>query len=563
MKIRIEQLNPIIGDLKGNKSLIVEALSSAEKSGMDLLILPEMSLTGYPTQDLLEVQAFRDECYKINDEIIMLTGSTALLFGSITPNKKQFGRKVFNSALLAKDGVLLGTVHKTLLPTYDIFDDLRYFEPNDEFNCIDLDGIKLGVTICEDIWYNENEVQYHTYPINPAEELKKLGADIIINISASPYTNTKHQNREKMLQNHTRRLELPLLYSNQVGAHTDVIFDGDSMAIDAKGNVIARTKAFEPSFADVELDNKSGNVEPLGDRDQNVIYPALKAERQFSAIRLGLRDYIEKTGVADSVVFGLSGGIDSAVGCALAVEALSPGQVKAITLPAEFSSEGSVTDSRELAKNLGIDLFEIPIQKIFETFRSTLAPVFKDEPFGVAEENLQSRIRGTILMAYANKFGSLLMATGNKSEYAVGYATLYGDMNGALSLIGDLYKTEVYEMAKWLNSSYYRKEVIPEAIINKAPSAELRPDQKDSDSLPEYEILDKLLFNYIELQKSRSQIIHEGFEVATVDRILKLVDYNEFKRNQAVPILKVSSKSFGSGRRWPIVQKWTANRTSF
>jgi len=560
MKIRIEQLNPTIGDLDGNKSLILSALEKAENAGVDLLILPEMTLTGYPTQDLLEERGFRERCYQLNDEIVASTQSTALLFGSITPSRKKFGRKMFNSALLARNGDLLGTVHKTLLPTYDIFDDLRYFEPNDEFSCLELDGIKLGVTICEDIWYNENEVQYHTYEVNPAEELKKAGADVIINVSASPYTNSKHQNREKMLQNHTRKLNLPLLYSNQVGAHTNIIFDGDSMAIDSGGNVIARTEPFEPSFTDVLLDEVSGEVTPLDQSAGSVIYPGLKAERQFSAIRLGLRDYIRKTGVTENVVFGLSGGIDSAVGCALAVEALSPNRVKAITLPAEFSSEGSVSDSKELADNLGIELFEIPIHDIFEDFRAALAPVFKDSSFGVAEENLQSRIRGTILMSYANKFNSFLIATGNKSEYAVGYATLYGDMNGALSLIGDLYKTEVYEMAKWLNSSYYRREVIPEAIITKAPSAELRFDQVDSDSLPDYYILDRLLYQYIELQKSKPELIDDGFDAQMVDRILKLVDYNEFKRNQAVPILKLSSKSFGSGRRWPIVQRWTSNR---
>ncbi len=560
MKIRIEQLNPTIGDLSGNKSHILQALNLAEKNEIDLLILPEMTVTGYPTEDLLEESSFRETCYQINREIIESTGNTALLFGSVTANESEYGRKMFNSAFLAHEGKLLGTVHKTLLPTYDIFDDLRYFEANEEFHCLEFKGVKLGVTICEDIWYNENEVQYHTYSVNPALELKKLGADVIINVSASPYTNTKHQNRVRMLQNHARKLNLPLLYSNQVGAHTDVIFDGDSMAIERTGNVIAKTKPFQPDFADVLLDADKGEVKSIQENRKQPIYPGNKQERQFEAIKLGLRDYMKKTGAADHVVFGLSGGIDSALGCALAVEALSADKVKAITLPTEISSVESVTDSQKLAENLGIELFEVPIQSIFENYRSALEPVFKDNSFGVAEENLQSRIRGTILMAYANKFNSFLIATGNKSEYAVGYATLYGDMNGALSLIGDLYKTEVYEMAKWLNSSYYRKEVIPESIITKPPSAELRPDQKDSDSLPDYEILDALLYQYIELQKGRDELIEEGFESRMVDRILRLVDYNEFKRNQAVPILKLNSKSFGSGRRWPIVQKWTANR---
>jgi len=561
MRIRIEQLNPTVGDLAGNKSLILGALKRAEKSGAELLILPEMGVTGYPVEDLLEESSFREKCYSVNREIVETTGKTAILFGSITPNDGGYGRKMYNSALLAQNGKLLGTTHKTLLPTYDIFDDLRYFEPNEEFHCLEFGGIKLGVTICEDIWYNENEVQYHTYSVNPALELKKLDADVIINVSASPYTNTKHQNRVRMLQNHAKNLSLPLLYSNQVGAHTDVIFDGDSMAIDREGRVVAKTKPFEPDFTDVLLNIDGGIVEPIQDDIEQPIYPGIKQERQFEAIKLGLRDYMNKTGAADQVVFGLSGGIDSALGCVLAVEALPPEKVKAITLPTEFSSEGSVTDSHKLAENLGIELFEVPIQNIFENYRSALEPVFNDNTFGTAEENLQSRIRGTILMAYANKFNSFLIATGNKSEYAVGYATLYGDMNGALSLIGDLYKTEVYEMAKWLNTSYYRKEIIPESIITKAPSAELRPNQKDSDSLPDYETLDSLLYQYIELQKGRSELIEEGFDGKTVDKILRLVDYNEFKRNQAVPILKLNSKSFGSGRRWPIVQKWTANRS--
>ncbi|MFO7799906.1 NAD+ synthase [Rhodohalobacter sp.] len=561
MKIRVEQLNPTVGDLTGNKSLIIEALQRAEKDETDLLIIPEMTVTGYPVEDLLEEEGFRDECYRVNREIIESTGKTALLFGSITPNESKYGRKMFNSALLAHKAKLLGTVHKTLLPTYDIFDDLRYFEPNEEFQCLEFEGVKLGVTICEDIWYNENEVQYHTYPVNPALELKELGADVIINVSASPYTNTKHQNRVRMLQNHAKNLNLPLLYSNQVGAHTDVVFDGDSMAIERTGEVVAKTKPFQPDYTDILLDPETGDVKLAQKGKSQPIYPGNKQERQFEAIMLGLRDYMEKTGAADHVVFGLSGGIDSALGCTLAVEALSAEKVKAITLPTEFSSEGSITDSQKLTENLGIELFEVPIQTIFEDYRLALKPVFKDSNFGVAEENLQSRIRGTILMAYANKFNSFLIATGNKSEYAVGYATLYGDMNGALSLIGDLYKTEVYEMAKWLNSSYYRKEVIPESVITKPPSAELRPDQKDSDSLPDYEILDSLLYQYIELQKGKAELIEEGFEESMIDKILRLVDYNEFKRNQAVPVLKLSSKSFGSGRRWPIVQKWTANRS--
>jgi NAD+ synthase (glutamine-hydrolysing) len=555
MKVRLEQLNPIVGDLKGNQGLILDALKKAEGDGIDLLILPELGVTGYPTQDLLEIESFRSACYRINDEIISSTKKTALLFGSISPNESGLGRKMFNSGFLAKDGELIGHTHKALLPTYDIFDDLRYFEPHRSFSCLVLDGVKLGVTICEDIWYNENEFQYHTYDVDPAFELKKDGADVIINISASPYTNSKHQNRVEMLCNHARRLKLPVFYSNQVGTHTDVIFDGDSMAITGEAEVIATTKPFHPSFTDIEWEPETGKLKRIS--AENPIYPASKCERQFEAIKCGLNDYVKKTGFTDKVLLGLSGGIDSALVCALAVDTLGAENVTAMTMPSEFSSKGSVSDSKLLAENLGIELIEIPIGTIFDSYGSSLKPVFENRPFDVAEENLQSRIRGSLLMAYSNKFNSFLLATGNKSEYAVGYATLYGDMNGALAIIGDLYKTEVFELCKWLNAVYYKKEVIPYNTITKPPSAELRPDQKDSDSLPEYDVLDTVLFSYIELQKSKSEIISSGQDSELVKRIVQMVDLNEFKRFQAAPILKLSSKSFGAGRRWPIVQKWT------
>lgn len=556
MKIRLEQLNPIVGDLSGNKTLILDALKKAEKAGIELLILPELVTIGYPVQDLIEMEQFRKSCFEINKEIVSSTKKTAILFGTITPNENGYGRRMFNSGLLARNGALMGVTHKTLLPTYDIFDDLRYFEPNDSsFSCLNLDGVKLGVTICEDMWYNENEVQYHTYEIDPASEMKKAGADVIINISASPYTNFKHQNRASMLKNHATKLGLPVFYSNQVGAHTDIIFDGDSMAISSDAKIIATTKPFYASFTDVEWSPASGSLRAL--KNENPVYPSSKHERQLEAIKCGLRDYMNKTGFTKDLVLGLSGGIDSALVCALAVETVGADHVKAITMPGEFSSEGSITDSQKLAENLGIELLELPIGNLFNSYNDSLKPIFGDLPFGTAEENLQSRIRGTLLMAYSNKFNSFLLATGNKSEYAVGYATLYGDMNGALAIIGDLYKTEVFELCKWLNACYYKKEVIPEEILNKPPSAELRPDQKDSDSLPEYGLLDDILYRYLELQMSKQEILSEGFEEDVIDRIIKMVDQNEFKRFQAAPILKLCQKSFGTGRRWPIVQKWT------
>jgi len=556
MRIRLEQLNPTIGDIKGNKALIMDALRAAESDEIDLLILPEMVTTGYPPLDLLESEYFRSCCFASNDAIIRETAKTALLFGTITPNDSKIGRKLYNTAILAAEGRQIGSVHKTLLPTYDIFDDLRYFEPNKSFSCIEFKGVYLGVTVCEDIWYNENEFQYHTYDVDPAEVLRDKGADVIINVSASPYTVTKHENRMGMLQNHARRLKLPVLYSNQVGSHTDVIFDGDTVAISAGAEVIANTEPFQTSYIDVIWDREGRDIKLLGGDKLNE-YPKNRSERQFKAICFGLKEYFRKSNLEPNVVLGLSGGIDSAVVCALACEALGADRVTAITMPSTFSSEGSVTDSERLAENLGVNLVNLSIERIVDQFTDSLTPVFQDSPFNVAEENLQSRIRGTILMAHANKHGEYLLATGNKSEYAVGYATLYGDMNGALAIIGDLYKQEVYELAKWLNESYYGREVIPEAIIQKEPSAELRPNQKDSDSLPDYRVLDDILYRYIELQQHAKKIIEDGYEPDIVYQTLRLVDNSEFKRYQAAPILKLSSKSFGLGRRWPLVQKWT------
>lgn len=553
MKIRLHQLNPTIGGLSGNKKLILKALSDAGQAGVDLLILPEMVVTGYPVQDLLERQSFRDAVYKLNSELVNATRSTALLFGSLTPNLSGTGRKMCNSAILAKNGRRIGITHKALLPTYDVFDDLRYFEPNTTFKCLELDGIKLGVTICEDIWYNQNEVTYHTYQTDPAGILREDGADLIINISASPFTKTKHENRLHMLGKHATELQCPVLYCNQVGAHTEIVFEGGSMALNPDGEPVSSTSAFSASYADVNYD--SGKNLLLDEKD-NGWYPESVDERLFYAIKLGLSDYIKKTGVTNNVVLGLSGGIDSALVAALATETFGEKNVRAITMPAEFSSEGSVTDSRKLAHNLGIELHEISIHSIYEQFNDSLKPLFGDLPFGVAEENLQSRIRGTLLMTYSNKFNAFLLATGNKSEYAVGYATLYGDMNGSIAPIGDLYKTEVYKLAEWMNRSHYKSEVIPESILRKPPSAELRPDQKDSDSLPPYDILDSILYQYIELQRGLGEITAMGFDERTVKKIISLIDRQEFKRFQAAPIIKLSSKSFGTGRRLPLAQKW-------
>jgi NAD+ synthetase len=555
MRIRVEQLNPVIGDLSGNKNLILEALKNAEKDDIELLVLTEAVTTGYPVQDLLETEHFRESVYRLNEEIISATNQTGLLFGTITPNKSGLGRKMFNSAVLAAGGKNLGVVNKALLPTYDVFDDLRYFEPDENFRCLELNGVKLGVTVCEDIWYNENEYNYHIYRLNPAEILKEQGAQVIVNVSASPFTKTKHEGRLKMLRHHAVNLGLPIFYANQVGAHTDIIFDGDSMILDAKGNQVVQSEPFVPSYADCTFDTESG---ALKNPSKGSSYPAKKEERIFKALCLGLKDYVEKTGFTKDVLLGLSGGIDSAIVAVLAVEALGKDHVQAVTMPGEFSSEGSIKDSEILAENLGLKLHEISISEVNAVFGKSLEGLFEGTAFGVAEENIQSRIRGTLLMAISNKFNSLVLATGNKSEFAVGYSTLYGDMNGALALIADLYKEEVYALARWLNNDYYGRELIPDSIIEKEPSAELRPGQKDSDSLPPYPVLDQIVYRYVELHQSSAEIAEAGFDPGVTQKVIQMIDSNEFKRFQAPPVLKLSAKSFGVGRRRPIVQKWTA-----
>jgi NAD+ synthetase len=555
MRIRIQQLNTIVGDVTGNADLIRQAYNDALVQGVNLLVLPELAISGYPPMDLLERAIFRDTVYKANKQLVSETRSTALLFGTFTPNPGA-GRRMFNSALLARDGVCLAEVHKTLLPTYDIFDEFRYFQPNTDFHTVELDGYKLGITICEDIWNSENEIIYHVYNENPAKRLKELGAEILINVSASPFSKGKAPIRLKMLQNHARELNLPIIYANQVGANTEVLFDGDSMALQGDGEVAATTTMFDASYTDVQWDASSGRLTPL----RPMIQREFSVEaRTFSALIMGIRDYLNKSKLSSKVVLGLSGGIDSALVATLACEAIGARNVTGLTMPSEFSSTGSVTDSVKLARALGMPIHEVPIKELYNQYSKSLDPLFAGTSFNVAEENLQSRIRGVLLMAMSNKFGGILLNTGNKSELAVGYCTLYGDMNGGLSVIADLYKTEVYNLANWLNDSYFGREVIPAETITKPPSAELRPGQKDTDSLPEYEVLDGILKRYIEDQMSRDGIIAEGFNAHTVDRIIRLVDFNEYKRRQSPPGLRLSAKAFGIGRRLPIVQRWTGH----
>jgi len=558
MKVRVEQLNPVVGEIDRNTDRILEALRRAVHHQVDLLILPEMTVTGYPPQDLLESQAFRDAVFDANNRLVRESRKTALIFGTVTRSTRSTGPALFNSALVCQEGRQIGRADKTLLPVYDIFDEKRYFAENRQFACVEIKGIRFGLTICEDIWHNENETGDPVYEMDPAEKLKEDGAQALVNISASPFTRIKYQNRRRVLKQQATRLQLPLFYTNQVGGQTDILFDGDAQVIAPDGDLIAAAVPFREGWIDVDWDPSTGRL--VADSVEELPQPD-EMSRLFEAIRVGIRDYLDKTGVTDQVVLGLSGGIDSALVAVLAAEAIGADRVTALAMPTQFSSEGSIRDSEQLAGELGIQLVTLPIQNLFETSLETLVPVFGESPFGVAEENLQSRLRGLLLMACSNKRGALLLTTGNKSELAVGYATLYGDMNGALNPIGDLYKTDVYRLSRWLNEIYYSKEVIPNKIIEKPPSAELRPGQRDQDSLPPYEVLDDVLFRYLERQQGCEQIVKEsGYEQSVVERVLRLTDQNEFKRFQAPPILKLSSKSFGTGRRWPLVQGWTRFR---
>src|SRR5699024_5922916 len=449
MNIRLQQQNPTIGDLDKNFSLIEKAIVSAESAGVDLLLFPELATCGYPPLDLLRHQSFLDEVYAMNRAIADLVSETTVIMGTVTPNAEATGRACFNGALVLEQGAVKDEIHKTLLPTYDVYDELRYFQPNDRFQCVTVGGRKIGVTICEDIWYNYSDPQYLIYDVNPARKLVESGAEIIVNLSASPYTRNKPEGRLKMLRRHTKDLQVPVLYVNQVGGNTDLVSDGDSLALDSRGTVVGRAPMFQESFLDVQwqdtqLSNKakpSASVPPV-------------SEQQFRCLKLGLQDYLSKTGITDRVLLGLSGGIDSALVACIAKEALGADKVLGITMPSQFSTTGSISDSEVLAENLDIEIRQLAIEDIYEAFTHTLNPLFEGTNFGVAEENLQPRIRGTLLMAYSNKFGHMLLNTGNKSELATGYCTLYGDMAGGLAVIADLYKTEVYAISRWLNEDY-------------------------------------------------------------------------------------------------------------
>lgn len=546
LNIAIVQQNYHTGNFASNTSKIIEAINKAAAEGAELVVFSELCVCGYPPRDFLEFDDFIKRCEDSVNDIAKACVGVAAIIGAPTVNPVKEGKDLYNSAFLLYDGKVQNIVHKTLLPNYDIFDEYRYFEPNREFNCIDFKGFKIALTICEDLWnINENPM----YIINPMDELIKQQPDLMINIAASPYSKSQIATRKQVMLDNVKKYKIPLFYVNLTGAQTQLLFDGGSMVINADATIADELNHFVQDGGLYRVEKNTG-VTVLKKHLEKENNNELENIRQ--ALILGIREYFTKQGFSKAIL-GLSGGIDSALVLALAVEALGNENVRAVMLPSRFSSQHSVDDSLEMAKILGIQHDIISIEETFNALEKTLKPTFENTPFNIAEENMQSRSRGVILMALSNKFGYILLNTSNKSELAVGYGTLYGDMCGGLSVIGDLYKTEVYKLANHLNKNGI---VIPQNIIDKEPSAELRPEQKDSDSLPPYELLDAILFQYIEERKGPDEIIKAGFDEASVKRVLKMVNMNEWKRLQAPPILRVSTKSFGFGRRMPIVAKY-------
>ena len=543
MKIAVAQINTTIGDLPGNEARILAAYERGAAAGAAWVVTPELALAGYPPRDLLLRPRFIDLNLAALDRLAARTGETALVTGFVGRNAERPGRETTNSVAVLRRGKIAAIRHKTLLPTYDVFDEDRYFEPaadNPPFEC---DGRRVGLTICEDVWNDEDYWDQRRYRRDPVARLAAGGMDLLFNCSASPWHLGKHETRRDMLSRLAAKTGCPIIYCNLVGGNDELVFDGGSLVLGPRGEILARGRLFEEDFFLVDLDAPAPQDIPPGLCDEEAVYRALV---------LGTRDYLHKCGFS-SAVLGLSGGIDSALTAVIAAEALGPDHVRGVALPSQFSSQGSLDDARGLAERLGIAYDVIPIQPSFATLKETLQPVFAGRAEDVTEENLQARLRGVILMALSNKFGALLLTTGNKSENAVGYATLYGDMCGGLGVISDLSKMLVYRVSRWINRD---REIIPAASITKPPSAELRPNQTDQDSLPPYEVLDAILEDYVVRGHSPAQIIASGADPATVRRVVRLVDRSEYKRRQAAPGLKVTTKAFGMGRRIPIAQRF-------
>lgn len=547
MRIALAQLNYHIGDFEDNISKIISFIHKAKKMPADVVVFSELAICGYPPRDFLEFDDFISKCHDGILAIAKECHDIAVIIGSPSINPASKGKPLFNSAYFLADREIKALFHKTLLPNYDVFDEYRYFEPNRQpYNIVEFKKYKFAVTICEDLW---NIADDPLYVLNPMDEIIKLNPDVVINIAASPFHYDQPKIRTDILIRNARKYKLPFFYLNHVGGQTELLFDGASMVVDPDGNVFDEMKYFEEDF---RVYNLNDFIYKKNKEDGEDLKSPDKIELIHGALVMGIRDYFGKMGLKTAIL-GLSGGIDSAVTLVLAAEALGKANVHAMLLPSQFSSEHSKTDAIDLANRLNVRYDIIEIDKAFIAFEDLLKPWFKDLPFNLTEENMQARARAVILMALSNKFGYILLNTSNKSEAAVGYGTLYGDMCGGISVLGDVYKTQVYELASYINRE---KEIIPKNSIDKPPSAELRLGQKDSDSLPEYFILDKILYEYIELRKGPNELIREGFDKEIVKRVLKLVNTSEYKRNQTPPILRISPKAFGTGRRMPIVGKY-------
>lgn len=550
MKITIAQLNYHIGNFDSNKALIIRAIESAKAEGSRLIIFSELCISGYPPLDLLERADFAERCLETVNEIAEYCKGITAIVGSPTFNKKKEGKKLYNSALVLSEGSVIFRANKALLPTYDIFDEYRYFEPEKEFTVYNFNGLRIALTICEDLWdeqpFDNKFEKSRMYTISPMEELATFKPDLIINISASPFSYTKIDAKKNIFISKAARYRIPVIVVNQTGANTELIFDGASMIINRDGNIIHQFEYFEEVIKSFQLEEIMAGTKTHQPSSHDTISLIHKA------LTTGIRDYFRKTGFEKAII-GLSGGIDSAVSLCLAAEALGHVNVKALLMPSRYSSEHSIADSVNLAKRTKVKYEIISIERPFSAFENILTPFFKGKKPDITEENIQARIRALILMAFSNKFCCILLNTSNKSEAAVGYGTLYGDMAGGLSVIGDVYKTDIYRLARYINRE---SEIIPENIIQKAPSAELKPEQYDTDSLPDYKLLDSILYQYIELQRPPDEIKVEGSDYSLVTRIIKMINYNEYKRYQAPPVLRISSKSFGDGRKLPIAAKY-------
>lgn len=558
MKICIAQQNYHIGNFEQNTVQILSAIAAAKKEGADLILFSEMSVCGYPARDFVEFNDFINKCYSSIDIIKEAADTIGVLIGSPARNPNKKGKDLFNAAFFLYEKKIIAEIHKTLLPTYDVFDENRYFEPADQWNIISFKGKKLAITICEDIW---NLGDNPLYRVCPMDKLMEQAPDILLNLSASPFDYTHDEDRKATIKANVLKYKKPLFYCNAIGSQTEIVFDGGSLVFDKDGNLCGALPLFESAIASFEC-NEDGTINtpiiekaelvPNKELNPAMLVPALNIDQVYKALVLGVKDYFSKMGFKKAII-GSSGGIDSAVTLAIACDALGKENVFAVLMPSPYSTEHSVQDAIQLSKHLQNEYTIIPIEEVYESFLNTLKPIFKDLPFSLAEENIQSRSRGNILMAIANKLGYILLNTSNKSELATGYGTLYGDMAGGLGVLGDCYKMQVYALARYINRN---KEIIPNNIIDKAPSAELRPNQKDSDSLPDYAVLDQVLFQYIEKRADPSDIKSLGFDAALVDRTLKMVNTNEYKRNQFCPIIRISPKAFGVGRRMPIVGKY-------